>query len=323
MKRNKQDFKKKIFDALQLGDNSTKVSVIFDIVIISTIIANIIALCLETFDELAAFYPLFTFIEVVTTSIFCIEYILRIWTADMLYPDKTPGKARLKFLYSFDGIIDLLTIIPAMVFTGFVVFRMLRVVRILQLFRINATYDSFHVITTVIKEKWNQIATSIFIILILMLSSSLCIYSVEHEAQPEVFSNAFSGIWWAISTIFTIGYGDIYPITVLGRILAIVLAFLGVGVVAIPTGIISAGFVEIYTKDQGTTNYKNLDISDIVEILADNKMARRTVKDISSKEGLEIYLILRNGMTIVPKDDTVIRNHDIIVAKITKNAKNP
>jgi voltage-gated potassium channel len=86
--------------------------------------------------------------------------------------------------------------------------------------------------------------SSVFIIIVLMFASSLGIYNVEHEAQPEVFRNAFSGIWWSVSAMLTVGYGDIYPITVVGQIMAICIAFLGVGVVAIPTGIISAGFLE-------------------------------------------------------------------------------
>ena len=125
------------------------------------------------------------------------------------------SRATIRFLVSFDGIVDLLTIIPAFFLSGFVIFRMLRVARVFHLFRLNAKYDSFNVITTVLYEKRNQIISSVFIVLILMLASSLCMYSVEHDAQPEVFRNAFSGIWWSMSTLLTVGYGDIYPITTL------------------------------------------------------------------------------------------------------------
>ena len=153
--------------------------------------------------------------EAVTVFIFCIEYALRIWTANYLYPGMSKSKATIRFLVSFDGIMDLLTIIPAFFLSGFVIFRMLRVARVFHLFRLNAKYDSFNVITTVLYEKRNQIISSVFIVLILMLASSLCMYSVEHDAQPEVFRNALSGIWWSMSTLLTIGYGDIYPITTL------------------------------------------------------------------------------------------------------------
>lgn len=202
--------KKRIFDIIQIENKNDFASQFFDIFIIITIISNIIVMFLRTFENLNKFNTLFHIIEVITISIFCIEYVLRIWTANYLYPKEKPLNAILKFLISFDGIIDLLTILPFFLFSGFVVFRMLRVVRIFHLFRINAKYDSFHVITTVLCEKKNQIASSTFIILVLMFASSLCMYSVEHEVQPEVFSNAFSGLWWAMSTLLTIGYGDIY-----------------------------------------------------------------------------------------------------------------
>jgi len=191
---------------------------------------------------------IFHVIEIVTIILFIIEYSLRIWTAEFLHPDVSKGKAILKFLISFDGIVDLLSIIPAFFLSGFSAFRMLRVVRIFHLFRINNTYDSFNVITTVLKVKRKQIFSSLFIILILMVASSLCMYSVENEAQPDVFRNVFSGLWWSVSTILTVGYGDIYPVTLLGKCMAIVISILGVGCVAIPTGIISAGFVEQHTK---------------------------------------------------------------------------
>ena len=95
---------------------------------------------------------------------------------------------------------------------------------------------------TVLKQKRNQILSSLFIIFLIMLMSSLLMYGFEHCAQPDVFKNAFSGIWWATSTLLTVGYGDIYPITIGGQIASIGITFLGVGIVAIPTGILPAGF---------------------------------------------------------------------------------
>ena len=215
--------KKKVFNIIQIGDKSNRLSRLFDIFIAIVICANILVTFLQTFDELAFLFPVFHVVEVLTILIFCVEYILRIWTADYLYPDKNEFRSRLRFLISFDGIIDLLTILPFFFLSGMVIFRMLRVARIFHLFRLNARYDSFNVITTVLYEKRNQIISSVFIVLILMLASSLCMYSVEHDSQPEVFRNAFSGIWWSMSTLLTVGYGDIYPITTLGRIKAMIL----------------------------------------------------------------------------------------------------
>ena len=266
--------KEKIFNIIQIGDKSNKISRAFDIFITIIIVGNIIVTFLETFDQLSSFSGLFKIVEIVTVFVFCVEYILRIWTANYLYPEVTAGHARFKFLISFDGIVDLLTIIPAFFLSGFVIFRMLRVARIFHLFRLNAKYDSFNVITTVLYEKRNQIISSVFIVLILMLASSLCMYSVEHEAQPAVFRNAFSGIWWSMSTLLTVGYGDIYPITTLGRIMAICIAYLGVGAVAIPTGIISAGFVEQYQRKSSISNLKDaLEITD-EDTIEDNETDR-------------------------------------------------
>ena len=247
--------------------------------------------------------------------IFCVEYILRIWTADYLYPDKSEFRSRLRFLISFDGIIDLLTILPFFFLSGMVIFRMLRVARIFHLFRLNARYDSFNVITTVLYEKRNQIISSVFIVLILMLASSLCMYSVEHDSQPEVFRNAFSGIWWSMSTLLTVGYGDIYPITTLGRIMAICIAYLGVGAVAIPTGIISAGFVEQYQRKSSLSNIKEADIHEIAEIFVDKRFAGKSVEEMEEAEQVTIFLILREDLSILPQKDTILRLNDIIVIR--------
>lgn len=311
--------KRKIFDIIQIGDKSNIASRLFDIFIAFNIFANIFATFLLTFSELSGYYTSFKNIEYITTIIFCIEYILRIWTADYLYPEYSELKSRLRFLVSYDGIVDLLTIIPAFFLTGFIVFRMLRVIRIFHLFRINKQYDSFNVITTVLVEKKNQIFSSIAIIFILMLASSLCMFSAEHEAQPEIFRNAFSGLWWAVSTVLTVGYGDIYPITILGKCMAILIAFLGVGAVAIPTGIISAGFVEQYTmQSRNTAGYSQLDIKDILEILIDDKLAGRTIIDVRKNEGLQIYLILRDNISVLPKDELTLLTGDIAIARLEK-----
>lgn len=308
--------KEKIFNIIQIGDKSNKISRAFDIFITIIIVGNIIVTFLETFDQLSSFSGLFKIVEIVTVFVFCVEYILRIWTANYLYQEVTAGHARFKFLISFDGIVDLLTIIPAFFLSGFVIFRMLRVARIFHLFRLNAKYDSFNVITTVLYEKRNQIISSVFIVLILMLVSSLCMYSVEHEAQPAVFRNAFSGIWWSMSTLLTVGYGDIYPITTLGRIMAICIAYLGVGAVAIPTGIISAGFVEQYQRKSSISNLKDADIQEIAEVFVDKRYAGKTVEEMEEAQQITIFLVLRDDFSVLPQKNTVLKLNDIIIIRV-------
>lgn len=314
--------KKRIFDIIQIGKRDDFISRAFDLVIVIAIIANIAVLFLETFQETAGYSGLLRVIEIVTVILFSIEYLLRIWTAEYLYPHMGKIKASLRFLVSFDGIVDLCTILPFFFLSGFIALRMLRVVRILHLFRINAYYDSFNVITSVLKEKKNQLISSLFIICVLMMAASLCMYSAEHEVQPEVFRNAFSGIWWSTSTILTVGYGDIYPVTFLGQVMAICISFLGVGVVAIPTGIISAGFVERYTQMQNQNQTGGSFPGAVrgvargtVSITVDeaSPFAGRCVKAVEEEYRIDIVIFIRNGAVIVPVDSMETMVGDTII----------
>lgn len=276
--RTKQ-LKKRVFDIIQIGQRLDTPSLVFDYFLVVNILINICALLLLTFDLDPQTMKGISVVEDVTTIVFLIDHLLRIWTAELLYPLDSRGKAIWKYMISFDGIVNICSIIPVVALYGLSTLRIIKVVRIFHLFRLNTELDSFNVIVSVIREKKKQITVSVFIILILMVASSLCMYNVENEAQPEVFSNAFSGLWWSVSTILTVGYGDIYPITTLGKSLAIVIALLGVGVVAIPTGIISAGFMEYHTKldnSNDTNIYRKL-INDY-DKLSDDEVKK--LKDI-------------------------------------------
>ena len=308
--------RKRIFNIIQIGNKDDWVSRGFDILLTCVIMLNIVVTFMETFDDLSEFFGVFKVIEIVTVAFFCIEYVLRIVTADYLYPNETSVKARLHFMISFDGIVDLLTILPFLFLSGFIAFRILRIFRIFHLFRINTQYDSFNVITLVLKEKWKQIGSSLVIIVVIMLAASLGMYSVEHNAQPENFTNAFSGMWWSVSALLTVGYGDIYPITVIGKIMGILIAFLGVGVVAIPTGIISAGFVEQFRIRSVSTSALK-DVANIGEIVitSDHEFLGKRVSDVSDKQDIEILLVLRGELSLFPTDNLVLQKNDIVVLK--------
>lgn len=224
-----------------------------------------------------------------------------------------------KYIFSMAGVIDILSFLPYYLPfffpSGTAAFRMFRVVRIFRLFRINAYYDSLNVITEVITNKKQQLMSSFFIILILMLASSLCMYSLEHEAQPEIFCNAFSGIWWSVSTLLTVGYGDIYPVTNLGKIFSIFITFLGVGMVAIPTGIISAGFVEQYSRLKRIGDYaREEDIHFIkVRLRKDDLWAGCRIMDLGLPHGVIIAVIQRGSETLVPRGEVTLNAGDTLV----------
>ncbi len=307
--------RKRIFEIIQIGNREDFPSRAFDIFIVTAIVLNIAVLILDTFDQLSAYDGVFRTVEIVTILIFCVEYALRIWTADLLFPEeKKKSRAILKFIFSFDGLVDLLTILPFFFLSGMGAVRFLRVARIFHLFRINTQYESFQVITSVLKEKRNAILYSVFIIVVLILASSLTMYSVEHAAQPEVFKNAFSGIWWSVSTVFTVGYGDIYPVTVLGRVMGVIITFLGVGAVAIPTGILSAGFVEHYSRLQRSVEAAEYKNSSAV-ILADkaSPYAGRRVKEIEEMNAVCVTALIRGELVIVPEDTVRIEEGDVLL----------
>ena len=319
MKRTENSRRKRIFDIIQIGNVSDFPSRAFDLFLVAVILINITVLILQTFDGMQRFEDILDALEAITVSVFIVEYILRIRTADFLYPQKTRGAAIVSFVLSFDGMIELLTILPFFFLSGFVAFRMLRVVRIFHLFRINQTYDSFNAIKSVLYEKRNQLASSLFIILVLMVAASLFMYSAEHEAQPDVFKNAFSGIWWSVSTLLTVGYGDIYPITAVGKFLAIIIAFLGVAAVAIPTGIISAGFVEQYTKLSKADGMNDLVLGlQAVVVDIDSAWIGKSVKEVHKITDAEIVLVSHHNKSFVPHQDYKIQLGDALAVHFPK-----
>ena len=307
--------KQRIFNIIQIGNKDDIPSRLFDIFITIVISINILVMILETYTEMSPYFSFLDNVAFVTIIIFCIEYALRIWTSDLLYPNLSKSKAVLKFLVSYDGIVDLLTILPFFFLSGFIAFRILRIIRIFHLFRINGQYDSFAVIFSVLQEKRNQILSSVMIVLILMLASSIGIYYAEHEAQPGVFKNAFSGIWWSVSTLLTVGYGDIYPVTTAGRIMAIITAFLGVGVVAIPTGIISAGFVEHYSRVKLLSSFAKDEHIDLltVNITDGHCWNNLLISEIGLPDHFQPAILIRNEEALIPVQDLKIRIGDKII----------
>lgn len=313
-------WRQKAYHLVDIGDMDDFWSKSYDIIYTISIILNLFVSIAITFDSMEIrFGNLLNLVEDVTVVFFTVDFILRAWTANYLYKINNWGKAYLKYQFSFNGIIDFLSVVPYWmpIFfpAGAATFRMFRVVRIFRLFRINAYYDSLNVITEVLNSKKQQLISSVFIISILMVSSSLCMYSVEHEAQPEVFQNAFSAIWWSVSTLLTVGYGDIYPITVLGKILSIIITFLGVGMVAIPTGIISAGFVDQYSRIKRMSDYAQIDDFNFIKINLEEEdsWSGKKIKDIGFPKNIIIAAIHRNGKIVVPRGDVTLKVNDQIV----------
>ncbi|RKE90978.1 ion transporter [Ichthyenterobacterium magnum] len=216
---------------VELNDN--KASRFFSMFIQALILLTIVSFAFETVPDLKPeTKTLLHTIEIICVAIFTLEYLLRIYVAD----------SKPKFIFSFFGIIDLVAILPFYLSLGLGLaslraLRFLRLFRILKLARYNRAMKHF---TRAISSAKEEIMLFLFITLMLIYFAAVGIYYFEHEAQPEHFSSVFDSLWWAIITLTTVGYGDVYPITVGGRVFTFFILMIGLGIVAIPTGIISS-----------------------------------------------------------------------------------
>lgn len=240
--------KKRCFEIVEVAADGDLISKIFDILIIVLISMNVVIVIADTFEVPQALRDTMNVVETVSVIIFSAEYLARVWTADLAFPDRSPLRARIKYISSFAAIIDLVALLPfylPFLFpVNLVVLRVFRVFRLMRIFKVNRYTHALATIGEVFKRKASQLISSMLVVSLLMVIASVLMYNVEHDVQPEVFENALSGLWWAVATLTTVGYGDIYPVTALGKILSALIAFLGIGMVAVPTGIISAGFAE-------------------------------------------------------------------------------
>ena len=218
--------------------SDTRAGKIFDLTVQSLIVISLISFSFETLPNLSkTSSQVLNIIEVVTVILFSIEYICRIWVADN----------KLKFVFSFYGIVDLLAILPFYIASG-IDLRSIRIVRLFRLFRI---FKAFRYNQAILRLKQAILDVKEELILFLVVAglllyvSAVGIYYCEHQAQPEQFKSIFHSLWWSVVTLTTIGYGDMYPITVAGKIFASIVSLIGIGVIAVPTGLLASSLSRI------------------------------------------------------------------------------
>lgn len=216
-----------------IEDNTTPKGRVFDYSIQVLILISLVAFSIETLpDNSDATNRILRWIEYVTVIVFSIEYLLRIYVA----------KQPFKYIFSFYGIIDLLAVLPFYVARSIDLrmlraFRIFRVFRAFKLIRYNRALHRFHIAAGIVKE---EIVLFLIITAIFIFLSSAGIYFFENEAQPEVFTSIFHSFWWAVVTLTTVGYGDVYPITVGGKIFTFFVLLVGIGVVTVPAGLVAS-----------------------------------------------------------------------------------
>lgn len=247
--------KQTIFEIFYDKEKSGFLYKIDDYFITSLIVLNIIAVIAETFESLhQEYYSFFFYFELFSVIAFSIEYFLRIWVSDIRFPHLGKIASRFRYIFSIMGLVDLLAILPFYLHLIFMVdgslARIIRLFRLFRIFKISHYSNALNLLFSVIAEKRKELIVTIATIFILLLFSSALMFELEKEVQPDQFPNIFATFWWAIATLTTIGYGDVYPITAGGKLLAALTAIFGIGLVAIPTGLLSAGFLTKITRDR-------------------------------------------------------------------------
>jgi voltage-gated potassium channel len=240
--------RKRVFEIVEIAKPGDSLSRAFDIFIIALIVSNVVALILESVQKIHAFSPrLFRIFEVVSVVIFSVEYVARAWSCVEKPQYAKPVSGRLRFLITPLAVIDLLAVLPFYLpFLGIDLrfLRILRMMRMLRIAKLGRYSQSLQILQRVAAAKKEQLVCTLFMLVLLVIVAASMLYYAENGAQPKNFSSIPASMWWAICTLTTVGYGDIFPTTGLGKVMASIIAVLGIGVFALPAGILGAGFVE-------------------------------------------------------------------------------
>lgn len=232
-----------------IENSNTPSGRLFDVAIQSLIVLSLITFSIETLPGLSdSAVQWLTYIEIATVAVFTFEYFLRILVSDH----------KLRFIFSFFGLVDLLSVLPFYIASGIDLrsvraFRLLRLFRVFKIVRYNRAIRRFHVALLIARE---ELVLYLLVTLMLLYFAAVGIYFCEHEAQPAVFASVFHSLWWAVATLTTVGYGDVYPVTTGGRIFTFVVLLVGLGVVSVPAGLVASALSKARELENETVREK-------------------------------------------------------------------
>ena len=278
--------RKFVYDYLHDDNNETRLSKSINNVLITLIIFNVLAVLLESVNDIyKAYQTWFDVFEVLSITIFSAEYVLRFWCVVEAQPEQNPWKTRWKWMTSPGAIIDLLAILPAYInFYVHLDLRFLRILRLLRLLKLTRYFTSLQMLLRVIEREKGSFQAVLFILIILIVMAAAGVYIVENHAQPDVYSSIPASMWWAVVTLTTVGYGDVTPITPLGRALGAVITILGLGLAALPAGILATGIaheLEVRKKEL-SLKFQELLMHQKIDLQAD----KAQIEDIRKQVGL-------------------------------------
>lgn len=243
----------RIYELLEVAHPDDTASRVTDLFLFVLIALNVVAVIVETVEDLATQYAVvFQYFEVFSVGVFTVEYVLRLWTcvADRRYAHPVTG--RLRFAGSWHAIVDVLAILPfylpMFLPIDLRVIRALRFFRLLRFLKLSRYSESMRIFGKVLRSERSELLVALFVAGVLLVLGSSFLYIVEHEAQPDKFSSIPAAMWWGVATLTTVGYGDVAPITPLGRFLGAIVAVMGIGMFALPAGILASGFAREMNK---------------------------------------------------------------------------
>ncbi len=241
--------RRRTHEILEKAHPGDRVSLIVDILLIGLIVANVIAVILESVSSLAAAHgPWFRAFETVSIAVFTVEYLLRLWSC-VEFRELDPARpwwSRLRYMLRPLALADLLAILPfwLTLIAGPMDLRFLRTLRLLRVFKLTRYSAAMSLLAAVFREEAGSFGAALFVLLVMMILASSGIYLVEHQAQPEDFGSIPAAMWWAMATLTTVGYGDVTPITPWGKFFGACITIIGIGMVALPSGLLASGFSE-------------------------------------------------------------------------------
>jgi voltage-gated potassium channel len=238
-----KSWRRKVHDLLEPGEQASPWEQVFDVLVLLVILVSVSVVVLQSMPELAVYDPLFSKIEAFAVYFFTAEYVARLWTAPEIEKYGGGWRGRLRYAFSLMALVDLAAILPfylaAFADSNTVVFRLLRVFRLVRVLKFGRYHSSIGILGRVLLSRREELVVSVGLVLALVVITSTLMYAVEHDAQPKVFSSIPASMWWGVVTLTTVGYGDVYPITLGGRLFTSVVLLLGLGFVAVPTGLLA------------------------------------------------------------------------------------
>jgi len=247
-------YRKRVWTLLEPANEKDKASRVTDIFLVTLIFFNILMVILETVDSLYSSYnSFFRYFEFFSVTIFSVEYIARLWSCvENKTKNESDGKARIQYIFSFSALIDAIAILPSILAFLFptVDLRFVRALRIIRLLKFSRYSSSINTLLIVLWDQRKSFGAAFFILFIILIISSSGMYLVEKDIQPEKFGSIPQSMWWSIVTLTTVGYGDVYPVTSMGKFFGSIIIILGIGTVALPSGILASAFTEHTKRNQ-------------------------------------------------------------------------